>query len=406
MSKKRGKKIRVDFSRNRSRPRRADDWTRRYHADTHNLADAQAGESVRAKGDLSRKRTIIVDESEAPLVDESLWRRGVVTTIHGAYCYVDDEAGRAWECTVRRVLKTMLIEQRSSVAVGDRVWYSVVEDAPADRPTGVIERVEPRRTVLARGARTGHDARREGHLRQHLIAANVDQLVIVTSAAQPAFKPHLVDRYLVAAGKGNLRPVICINKWDLVGDAWTDGDRAADFEPEDGGGESLLELIDEFQSLGYRVIMTSATRGDGLDALRAELVDRVTVFSGQSGVGKSSLLNAIEPGLGLVVGEISDDNEKGRHTTTHARLLRLALGGYAVDTPGIRSFDFWNVEPGELESFFVEIGARIRDCRFNDCHHVDEEGCAVTAAVEAGEISARRYASYVKMIDEVRRKSP
>lgn len=402
----RRKKVRVEFTRNRSRPGRADDWTRRFHADAHNLADAEAAEAVRTKGELSRKRTIIVDESETAAVDESKWTRGVVVTIHGAYCTVDDAAGTSRECTIRRVLKTLMIEQRSSVAVGDRVWISFVPGATPDRPAGVIERVDPRTSVLARGARVGHDSRRAGHLRQHLLAANVDQLVIVASAARPSFKPHLVDRYLVAAAKGNLRPILCINKWDLVGDVWTDGDSLADFAPEDGGGESLLELIDEFQSLGYRVIVASAERGDGVDALRAELAGKVTVFSGQSGVGKSSLLNALEPGLGLAIGAISEENEKGRHTTTHARLLRLAGGGYAVDTPGIRSFDFWDVEPGELESCFVEIAQEIRNCRFNDCHHVDEDGCAVIAAVRANRISARRYASYLKMLDEVRRKTP
>lgn len=401
--KKPGRKVRVDFRQNRAQPGRSDDWTRRYQAADEHLVDEQTVESVRAKGALSRKRTILVDEHEAPIIDESLWRPGVVTAIHGPVCRVDDGRGGRWDCTVRRVLKSLLIAQRNAVAVGDRVWFAEVArpDDAAGAGVGVVERVEPRRGTLTRGARVGHDARRGGHRRGHVIAANVDQLLIVTSAAQPRFKPHLVDRYLVAAARGNLRPIVCINKCDLV-------DEAIDYEDAEyeRAGHALVtvdELLDEFRRLGYACLRTSATRGEGLDELRRELTGKVTVLSGQSGVGKSSLLNAIQPGLELSVGEVSAENEKGRHTTTHATLLPLDFGGYVVDTPGIRSFDLWDLAPGELEACFVEFVAHVPHCRFRDCHHRDEEGCAVVAAVEAGQISDRRYDSYRKMLDEVRR---
>lgn len=406
---RKNKKVRVDFRQNRGQRRRSDDWTKRYHEDTEKLADTLSGESVRPKGDLSRKRTIRVDVDDSPIIDQSLWRPGVVTLIHGQICRVEDERGRRWDCTVRRVLRTLLIEQRSSVTVGDRVWFgeSATTESIADAGVGVIERVEHRKTLLSRGARIGHDKQRGGHRRQHLIAANVDQLVIVASAAQPAFKPHLVDRYLVAAGKGDLRPVLCVNKSDLIPTGpyapEFDADEDGDHREDDTAGHTFEEVLDEFRALGYCVIETSATRGDGIDALRAELKDRTSVFSGQSGVGKSSLLNAIQPGLGLVVGEVSDENEKGRHTTTHARLIRLEFGGYVVDTPGIRSFDLWEIEPGELEGLFSEFVPLIPQCRFNDCHHLDEEGCAVVEAMEEGRISPRRYFSYVKMLQEIRR---
>ena len=407
---KKNKKVRVDFRQNRGQRRRSDDWTKRYHEDTEKLADTLSGESVRPKGDLSRKRTICVDADESPIIDESLWRPGVVTLIHGQICRVEDESGRRWDCTVRRVLRTLLIEQRSSVTVGDRVWFgpAPMAESKDEAGIGVIERVEPRKTLLSRGARIGHDKQRGGHRRQHLIAANVDQLIIVTSAAQPAFKPHLVDRYLVAAGKGDLRPIICVNKCDLIAadqrvTVVDEEDDEGDHLEDDTTGHTFEEVLDEFRKLGYCVIETSATRGDGIEQLRAELKNRTSVFSGQSGVGKSSLLNAIQPGLELEVGEVSDENEKGRHTTTHARLIRLEFGGYVVDTPGIRSFDLWNVEPGELEGLFCELAPVIAKCRFNDCHHLDEAGCAVIEAMQDGRISPRRYFSYVKMLNEIRR---
>lgn len=417
-----GRKVRVDFRQNRSPRKRSDDWTRRYHADQNNVADTSRGESVRAKGELSRRRTIIVDDNEAPRVDEALWQRGRVATIRGQICYVDDEAGGSWECTARRVLRTLLIEHRSAITVGDFVWFASIEHRGDVERVGVIERVEERRTLLSRGAQIGHDQRRGGHRRQHLIAANVDQLVIVGSASQPNFKPHLVDRFLIAAAKGDLRPIICVNKCDLLDQpldlsepapqeivaADDDGEFADEYEEyeeeiEGYDSEVLEEILSEFRALGYRVVLTSVPRGDGIDELRAELKDRTSVFSGQSGVGKSSLLNALQPGLKLTVGAVSAENEKGRHTTTHARLLRLDFGGYVVDTPGIRSFDLWNVGPGELEAYFVEFGPYLSRCRFNDCHHRGEQGCAVRAAADAGEVSARRYASYLKMLDELRR---
>jgi ribosome biogenesis GTPase len=401
--KKPGRKLRVDFRQNRAQPGRSDDWTRRYQADDEHLGDEQSVESVRAKGDLSRKRTILVDENEAPIVDESLWQPGIVTSIQGPVCRIDDGRDGRWDCTVRRVLKTLLIAQRNAVAVGDRVWFAPIErgTSATDVNVGVIERVEPRRGTLTRGARIGHDARRGGHRREHVIAANVDQLLIVAAAAQPRFKPHLIDRYLVAAARGDLRPIVCVNKCDLL-------DEAVDFEDEEfeNTGQapmSVDELLEEFRSLGYACLRTSATRGDGLDELRGELKNKVTVLSGQSGVGKSSLLNAIQPGLDLLVGDISEENEKGRHTTTHATLLALNFGGYVVDTPGIRSFDLWNVAPGELEACFVEFVPHVPNCRFRDCHHRDEEDCAIVAAVENGEISERRYFSYLKMLGEISR---
>lgn len=396
MAKKggKGRKVRVSFRQNRQQQQRSDDWTQRYHSDQDALVDERLSESVRAKGNLSRKRTIIVDDDHALVVEEKLWRRGVVTSSPGMVCRVDDEDGREWDCTVRRVLKTLLIEQRSNVTVGDRVWFSDQSKLHDGEQVGVVERVEPRKTVLSR---------RDRRKREHTIVANADQLLIVASIAQPGLKPHLIDRYLVAAARGDLRPVICFNKCDLAPESIEldlTEQLTEELNEHRSGPPTVEELMAEFRRIGYTCIATSATEGVGLDDLRRELIGHMTVLSGQSGVGKSSLINGLQPGLDLLVREVSSENEKGRHTTSHARLLRLDFGGYIVDTPGIRQFDLWSVEPGELEACFIEFIPLVQHCRFNDCHHQEEDGCAVAAAVEAGEISERRYYSYLKMLQE------
>jgi ribosome biogenesis GTPase len=395
--RRKGRKVRVDFRQNRQQPRRSDDWTRRYESDQDKLVDERLSESVRAKGELSRKRTVIHDEDDAPIVDKRLWQRAVVTAVHGLVCRVDDEQRRQWDCTVRRVLRTLLIEQRSAVTVGDRVWFSDQSELHDGEPVGVIERVAERTTVLSR---------RDRRKREHTIVANADQLLIVTSFAQPALKPHLIDRYLVAAAQGDLRPIICFNKCDLEPEAVEIDQQPteqADANSAAGGPPSADALFDEFCALAYTCLRTSATERLGLDELRRELTDHMTVLSGQSGVGKSSLINALQPGLDLKVREVSSDTDKGRHVTSHARLLPLDFGGWVVDTPGIRQFDLWSVAPGELEGCFTEFIPHVRNCHFNDCHHQQEDGCAIIAAVEAGQISERRYYSYLKMLEEMAR---
>ncbi len=387
MSRKRSRKVRVDFRQNRQVRRRADDWTRQYRAGEPAIEDTQRVESVRAKGELSRKRTILLGDDELPLVHESEWLRGTVTKVHGLISYVLGEDGQRWECTVRRVLRTLLIATRAPVTVGDRVWFSDQSKAHEGRPVGVIERVAPRSTTLSR-----RDRRR----REHAIVANADQLLAVVSVAQPRLRPHLVDRYIVAACKGALRPLLCFNKIDLL-----TAQTVTEDDDERQSGLAVPEVLAEFRALGYTCLETSAVTGAGLDALRAALRGHMTVLSGQSGVGKSTLLNALQPGLKLPTRDVSPENEKGRHTTTLAELLPLDCGGFVVDTPGIRAFDLWAVQPGELEACFIEFVPLVPQCRFRDCSHRYEDGCAVRAAVERGAISTRRYSSYLKMFDEV-----
>src|SRR5262249_20499191 len=257
-------------------------------------------EQVRAKGDLSRRRTIIQEDShketggaepaEMPAVDTSACLPGRVLRIHGLFSIVATEDGREFRCAVRRLLRNLATDERNIVTTGDRVWFR-----PAPNNEGLIERVEPRHGLLTRASRG----------REHVIVANVDQVVIVMSVVEPDLKPHLIDRYLVSAGKGGIASIICLNKADLV-----------DHVP-------VQPLIGLYSQLGIPTFLTSAITGLGIDRLRKYLHGRQTVFAGQSGVGKSSLLNAIQPELALQVREVSEATQKGRHTTTTAELIRL-----------------------------------------------------------------------------------
>jgi ribosome biogenesis GTPase len=365
MAKK--KKIRVELRKNRSKPPRQRDWTRGFQKGDAAEDATVGGERVRAKGDLSRKRTIVTDETagsaaEMPAVDVSQCFPGRVLRVHGLQSVVQLEDARQLRCTVRRVLRTLATDERNVVATGDRVWV-----LPAPNDEGTIERVEPRHGLLTRASRG----------REHVLVANVDQVVIVMSLVEPDLKPHLIDRYLASAEQGGIAPIICLNKADLV--------EQTPYQP----------LVGLYSQLGIPTFLTSALTGLGIDRLREALRGRETVFSGQSGVGKSSLLNAVQPELALHVREVSEANQKGRHTTTTAELIQLDFGGWVVDTPGIRQFQLWDIIPEEVEGFFPEFRPFVPLCAFPDCTHTHEERCAIKRAVERRQISASRYTSYL-----------
>lgn len=361
-----GRKVRVPLRRNRGRPGRIKDWTRRVGETDDAEIDAKTGERVAGKGDLSRHRTVIVGAEAPPDL-----RRGTVVALRGAFCDVDDGA-RIWPCTVRRILRTRLTGERHPVATGDIVGFRPASQAGGGADDeGVIETVADRRSVLQRKVKK----------RVHTMVANVDQVIIVNSADQPPPKPHLIDRYIVAALAGGVTPVISLNKIDLFAEA--------------------EEVLDRYRALGYQTLVTSAVTGRGIDALREALAGRSSAMVGQSGVGKSAMLNAVQPGLGLKVAEVAPDTGKGRHTTTTATLIKLQAGGYIVDTPGVRSLDLSMVEAFELEQWFVEFPAWLAHCKFADCTHTHEEGCAVKSAVEAGAIHPERYESYVRLYQEL-----
>jgi len=365
-------KKRVELRKNRSKPPRDRGWTRGF-AEHGYAEDATLNqERVRAKGDISRKRTIISDEigpnegvREKPAMDASCVS-GRVLRVHGLDNVVRTDDGRDLRCKVRRLLKSLASDERNVVTTGDRVWVR-----PSLNDEGMIEGVEPRHGILTRASRG----------REHVLVANVDQVVIVIALREPELKPHLIDRYIASAAHGGIEPIVCLNKADLVD--------PAEFQP----------LIGFYSQLGVSALLTSATTGLGLDRLRRLLKGRQSVFSGQSGVGKSSLLNAIQPGLGLLVRTVSEVNQKGRHTTSSTQLLELHCGGWVVDTPGIRQFELWNIRPEEVEGFFAEFRPYVPLCGYPDCTHTHEDRCAVKDAVERRQISERRYISYLGMFE-------
>ncbi len=376
---KKDSKIRADFRKNRNPRTRQRHWkeqlTDQDAADKH-----VSSERVSGKGDLTRRRTVVGQQAQGDDTSLSVQRQvadaclgGRVISIHGLTNLVETEDGQLYQCATRRLLKTMMTDQRHVVAVGDRVAFRPAPNMGATAAgEGMIERIEPRHGTISRNSKG----------RQQIIVTNVDQALLIASAAQPDIKPHLIDRMLVVAEKTGIRPIICINKIDLVD--------AAELQP----------LVGVYSQLGYVVLPLSAVTGQGIERLRRMLRGRQSVVVGQSGVGKSSLLNAVEPGFGLQVREVSDGNEKGRHTTTTARLLRLAGGGHVVDTPGIRQFELWDTSPEEVAGCFRDLRPFVSKCRFPDCTHRHEANCAVKDAVADDLLDARRYESYCHFWDD------
>jgi ribosome biogenesis GTPase len=260
---------------------------------------------------------------------------------------------------------------RSPVVVGDRVEVSRLSAAEA-----VLERVHPRSSEVSRGTAGGKPV---------VLAANMDRFLIVLAAAEPRPRWPLADRMFVSASWLGLDPGLCLNKEDQV-----EGDAEA--------REANTRMLEIYRGLGYPTFQVSALRRTALDPLREWLRGRMTVVAGHSGVGKSTLLNALDPTLGLETGDLNEYTGKGRHTTTAVTLYRLPFGGYVADTPGFREFLPFDVPRGELGKHFVDFQEALARCRFKDCLHREEPGCAVQAAVEAGTIAPERYASYLQIL--------
>lgn len=274
------------------------------------------------------------------------------------------------QCTMRG--KLAVDDGYDTVRVGDDVKIAWQEDGP-----GVIEEILPRTSKLSRSIESRA-------YQEHIIAVNISQLLIIMSTRRPRFKSGLLDRYLVIAEKNRLRPLICINKVDLA------------------PAKQFRHFQEYYETLHYPVIFTSAASGEGLADLADALSEGVTALVGFSGVGKSSLINAIEPGLEIRVGDVSERTLKGQHTTTSAEMFPLSNGGFVVDTPGIRELGFWGIYKKDLQQYFIEMQQYVPHCQFADCTHIHEPGCAVKVAVHAGDILMERYENYVNIYDSLK----
>lgn len=311
---------------------------------------------------LTRARRKGVDM--ATLADERLGpeRRGLIIANFGASVELDDSEGISYRCRLRQNLETLV--------PGDRVIWQPV----GEQREGVVVALESRHTLLARP-----DAR--GELRP--LAANIDQILVV-AAPRPAYSTDLIDQYLVAAEHNGIHPLIIMNKSDLA------------LAP--GEQQTITRDLERYERLGYQAIRASTRTAHGLDRLIAVLRDKVSVFVGQSGVGKSSLVQRVLPDKEIRVGALMESSGLGRHTTSASRYYQLPTGGAIIDSPGVREFSLWHMEPQALAQGFIEFRPYLGHCRFRDCRHRDEPGCALHDAVESGTISPQRLASYHRMV--------
>ena len=375
---KKPKKIRTALKKRHQTRSRQSNLTRDFHEHGFENDDPEFQERLSGKGELTRHRTVVGSETTEedtgiqihPSVDEVDTITGRVLRIHGLESVVVTEDGTQFHCAVRGLLKNMDTQQRNVVAVGDHVVFRPEpSNSSAGRQEGLILRVEPRHGVISRTS-SG---------KQHVLVANTDQIVVVASVCEPTLKPNLIDRFIITAEKAGIHSIVCLNKIDLID--------AADLQPMAG----------VYGQLGYKTIFTSATRNQGITQLKCQLAGKQTVVVGQSGVGKSSLLNAIDPELKLRTAVVSKENQKGKHTTTGAHLIPLQNGGFVVDTPGIRQFQLWDVIAEEVAGFYRDIRPFINRCRFPDCTHIHEVQCGVKHAVADGLLDLRRYDSYCQI---------
>ena len=364
----------------RSRARQ-NDWTARVEQDWDEIGYDPI-ERVMPRDERDRRKQIEQAAVASPLTSEQRdvvprsvsladVQTALVTEVAGLSARIEVD-GVEHPATVRGLLTEIDTGYINPVAVGDR---AIVTEGGA--ASWAIEDIQPRRTVLARP---------DPFLapRQQVIAANVDQLLIVASWRSPDLWLELIDRYLIAAGLSEIVPIICINKADLIDD-----------HKEYESATSI------YRQMGHAVLVTSATTGLGVDELRGALSGKLTVVVGLSGTGKSSLMTAVQPGLDIRVGRISEAHRQGTHTTTQSKLYKLDVGGYVADTPGIREFGIAGLTLGELPLYFPEVDELAADCKFSNCSHLEEPECAVRAAEDEGRVSPSRVASYRAIFDEL-----
>ncbi|KAF7787471.1 ribosome biogenesis GTPase [Pseudoalteromonas rubra] len=291
----------------------------------------------------------------------------VVISRFGQHADVECENGDVLRCNIRRTV--------TSLVCGDEVIFRRAKVSEGDL-AGVIEAVEPRRSQLTRP---------DFYDGVKVVAANVDQILMV-SAVVPEFTPQIIDRYLVACEDMGIEPILLLNKIDLL---------------DDEGLDYVDEVLDIYRDLGYRVLLVSNKTGQGIDELKALLTDKNNIFVGQSGVGKSTLVNTVLPDAAILTQEVSENSGLGQHTTTVSKLHHLPSGGNLIDSPGIREFGLWHLEVERVTWCFKEFREFIGGCRFRDCKHLNDPGCLILEAVDEGKISELRFDSYHRILESM-----
>ncbi len=299
-------------------------------------------------------------------------REGVVVGRFGKHANVEDESGEICKCHIRRTV--------GSVVCGDRVTFRPGKDQSIN-VNGIIELVHDRVSVLTRP--DFYDGVKP-------IAANIDQIIIVSSVL-PALSLNIIDRYLVAAEDVSIKPVLLLNKVELL----TDEERI-----------NVDQSLQIYRDIGYTVLLTSCVTQEGVAELKSILKDKISVFVGQSGVGKSSLINQLLPEADEAIGDISDNSGLGQHTTTAAKLLHFPAGGDLIDSPGVREFALWHLSPEKVTHGFIEFRDYLGGCKFRDCKHLDDPGCLIRDAVEKGQINRTRFENYHKVISGMEDQRP
>ncbi|MBT3174398.1 MAG: ribosome small subunit-dependent GTPase A [Lentimicrobiaceae bacterium] len=302
-------------------------------------------------------------------------RKGRVQKSTGSWYSVATDTGQIYQCRLKGVFRNKGIKATNPIAVGDIVDITI----DSGDGTGLITNIHPRTNYLIRKATKLSKV-------THVIASNVEQVIIIVSLVQPRTSTGFIDRILTTAEAYHIPSVIVFNKTDLY---------------DKNVIEKLQHLRSIYKKIGYKTIKTSAKTGDGLQDLKHVLKDKISLLSGHSGVGKSALINKLDPNLNLKTGQISDYHLKGMHTTTFATMFQLSFGGNVIDTPGIKEFGLVEFEKVDLGQRFPEIRCLMKDCKFNNCVHLNEPGCAVITAAKNGEIAEFRYENYLNMLNSI-----
>lgn len=302
--------------------------------------------------------------------------KGLVIRSTGSWYSVKSETGQVFDCRVKGKLRLKDVRTTNPISVGDRVLFEVhYDETTKEGVTGIITAIEPRRNYIIRKA---SNLSRESQI----IAANVDQALLVVTVNYPVTLTGFIDRYLVSAQAYRIPACLIFNKLDLYNER--------DYQ-------KLEDYLQTYESIGYKCYQISALKNFNIDVLREDIKGKINLFSGLSGVGKSTILNRLDPNLDLRTEEISDYHLQGKHTTTFAEMFELKDGGYLIDTPGIRGFGVIDMAKEEIAHYFPEMFDLLKECRFFNCSHTHEPGCAVKEAVKEGKIAASRYESYLSL---------